>query len=337
MAGTQVERQPLHLLARHPALLGQTGDEHVQRLARQGDAVGGQRLSRHAGHVTRLVLVHRQRGRARRRLGRLAQGGGLLQRAGSNGSANPFADGFHDFGYKPPSNSVFPANPPGNAANFQSNFRPGYVQQYTLSYQLGLGANDSLELAYVGTKGTHLAQNYDLNEPVASATASSSNEQTRRPNQGIAILSTEAPIGYSNYSGLQVSYHHRIAFGLDVNSNFSWQKCIDNGSNPGSTGASVAGNIDIDPSNPGFSRGLCDFDQPFNFRNTFVYTTPGLKNRGHLMRTALGAWAVSGNFIFDSGQPFSVTTNGCRQLLHRHRSRSRRPRPGCAAPRQTVS
>ena len=229
---------------------------------------------------------------------------------GSNGSANPFADGFHDFGYKPPSNSVFPANPPGNAANFQSNFRPGYVQQYTLSYQLGLGANDSLELAYVGTKGTHLAQNYDLNEPVASATASSSNEQTRRPNQGIAILSTEAPIGYSNYSGLQVSYHHRIAFGLDVNSNFSWQKCIDNGSNPGSTGASVAGNIDIDPSNPGFSRGLCDFDQPFNFRNTFVYTTPGLKNRGHLMRTALGAWAVSGNFIFDSGQPFSVTTNG---------------------------
>ena len=188
------------------------------------------------------------------------------------------------------------------------------MQQYSLSYQLGLGANDSLEFAYVGTKGTHLAQNFDLNEPgaatAATGAASTSNEQARRPYAGIAVLSTEAPIGYSNYSGLQINYHHRLAGGVDLNSSFAYSKCIDNGSNPGSTGASVAGNIDIDPRNPQFSRGLCDFDQPLNFRNTAVWSLPSLKGHNALVREAFGSWALSGNFIFDSGQPFSVTTNG---------------------------
>lgn len=231
---------------------------------------------------------------------------------GSNGATNPFSAGFIGFGYTPPSNVTFPTNPAPNAANFAPGFRPGYVQQYSLSYQVSVGSNDSVELAYVGTKGTHLPQNYDLNEPgpatATSGAPSTANEQARRPNAGIAILSTEAAIGYSNYSGAQITYHHRVSGGLDINSNFTWQKCIDNGSNPGSTGASVAGNIDLDPSNPGFSRGLCDFNQPFNFRNTVVWNAPSMKSSKALVRTALGDWAVTGNLIFDSGQPFSVST-----------------------------
>ncbi len=259
---------------------------------------------------------------------------------GSNGATNPFASGFLGFGYRPPSNVGFPSNPPPNAANFSSDFRPGYVQQYSLSYQMGLGPNDSLEFAFVGTKGTHLAQNYDLNEPTfipgistgvagscgslagtnlpakGSNCSSTSNEQVRRPyttnttSTGIAVLSTEAPIGYSNYSGLQINYHHRLTGGVDVNSSFTYQKCIDNGSNPGSTGSNVAGNIDIDPNNPQFSRGLCDFDQPLNFRNTLVYNLPSLQGHNALVREAFGSWSLSGDFRIDSGQPFSVTTNG---------------------------
>ncbi len=253
---------------------------------------------------------------------------------GSNGATNPFTAGFRGFGYTPPANAAFSTNPPANASNFSPDFRPGYVQQYSLSYQASIGANDTVELAYVGTKSTKVAQNYDLNEPIyipgtstgvagscgtltgtnlpakGSACSSTGNEQARRPNAGIAVLSTEAPLGYSNYSGLQVSYHHRASRGLDINSNFAYQKTIDNGSNPGSTGASLAGAIDLDNTNPTFSRGLADFDQKFTFRNTLVYTAPTLKNRNYLVRTAIGGWASSGSFVFDSGQPFSVTTSG---------------------------
>lgn len=228
---------------------------------------------------------------------------------GSNGLTNPFANGFIGFGYNPPSNIAFPSSPAPNVADFASNFRPGYVQQYSLSYEIQFGSNDSLELAYVGTKGTHMPQNYDQNEPLPSATSSTSNEQARRPYSGLAVISTEAPIGYSNYSGAQVTYRHRVGGGFDVTSDFSWSKCIDNGSNPGSTGASVGGDIDIDPSNPNFSRGLCDFDQPYNWRSTLVWTAPSLRNQNVATRTLLGSWSLSGNVILDSGQPFSISTS----------------------------
>ena len=235
---------------------------------------------------------------------------------GSNKATNPFASGYIGFGYQPAANIAFPTVP-ANAANFSSNFRPGYIQQYSLSYSLSLGSHDGLEIAYVGTKGTHLAQNYDANEPgaatAATGAASTSNEQARRPNTGIAVLSTAAPIGYSNYSGLQASFHHQATGGFDYKGSFTYSKCIDNGSNPGSTGSSVAGNIDLDPNNQAFSRGVCDFDQPINFRNTLVYATPRLLKSSPLVRTALGGWSVSGNFIFDSGQPFSVTANSADQ------------------------
>jgi hypothetical protein len=227
---------------------------------------------------------------------------------GSNGLENPFVGGFIGFGYKPPSDIAFPTSPAPNVANFAPNFRPGYVQQWSLSYQVALGANDSIELAYIGTTSTHMAQNYDLNQPLPAADAATDNEQERRPYNTLGVISTEAPIGYANYNGGQVTYTHRTAGGLDLNTNFTWSKCIDNGSNPGSTGASVAGDIDIDPTNPGFSRGLCDFDQPYNWRTTLVWTGPTLAKSNAFVRTTLGSWLISGNIILDAGQPYSITT-----------------------------
>jgi hypothetical protein len=227
---------------------------------------------------------------------------------GSNGVTDPFAQGFHGFGYNPPSNIVFPSTPAANVANFASNFRPGYVQQYSLSFQKAIGSSDSIELAYVGTKGTRLAQNYDLNQPLPAADASTANEQARRPYNKLAIISTEAPVGWSLYSAGQVTYRHRMNGGFDVNSNFTWSKCLDNGSNPGGTGANVAGDIDINPYNANFSRGLCDFDQPYNWRTTAVWNAPSLRDRDALTRTALGSWVFSGNFALDAGQPYSITS-----------------------------
>ena len=227
---------------------------------------------------------------------------------GSNGLENPFAGGFIGFGYKPPPDIAFPTSPAPNVANFGSNFRPGYVQQWSLSYQLGLGGNDSVELAYIGTSSTHMAQNYDLNQPLPAEDASTGNEQERRPYTTLGVISTEAAIGYASYDGAQVTYRHRAAGGFDVNSNFTWSKCIDNGSNPGSTGAGVAGAIDVDPLHPGFSRGLCDFDQPYNWRTTLVWTGPALANGNAFVRTTLGSWLISGNIILDAGQPYSITT-----------------------------
>ncbi len=73
---------------------------------------------------------------------------------GSNGygSTNPFAGGFIGFGYKPASNVAYPTTPV-NAANFASDFRPGYAQQYSLSIEKSLGANNSAETRIRGKQG----------------------------------------------------------------------------------------------------------------------------------------------------------------------------------------
>ena len=223
---------------------------------------------------------------------------------GSNGQANPYLGGFNGFGYQPPANLAFPTAVQ-NESSFAPNFRPAYVQQYSLSIQNQFTPNDSIELAYVGTKGTFLSQSYDLNEPVGAT--STTGEQAARPyGAHFAVISTAAPVGFSKYNSGQVTYRHRTAYGLTMLSNFTWEKCFDNGSNPGNTGDTVGGDLTYSPAHPKVNNGLCDFDQPYNFHTTIVYDTPALKHFNKATRLVLGRWMATVNSIVNSGQPFSI-------------------------------
>lgn len=225
---------------------------------------------------------------------------------GSNGTTNPFAGGFHGWGFVPSSSVVyptFPSFPVGPTVGAISpGFEPGYVQQWSVSFQHAFSRSDSLELAYIGTKGSGLAQSFDANLPVPTATASTSNEQERRPFDALGQIREMASIGYSDYNGFQATYRHRISAGLNIVSDFTWSKCIDDGSNPGSTGG-----ISEDQDFPNAQRGLCDFDQNLNSRTTVTWNGPALSGSNWAVRTALGSWTASGLVTLDSGQPFSVT------------------------------
>ncbi len=227
---------------------------------------------------------------------------------GSNGQSNPYLSGFNGFGYQPPANLAFPTAVQ-NESNFAPNFRPAYVQQYSLSIQNQFTPNDSIELAYVGTKGVFLPQSYDANEPIGATTTGG--EQAARPyGANFAVISTETPVGFSKYNSGQVTYRHRTAYGLTVLSNFTWSKCFDNGSNPGNTGDTVGGDLSYDPAHKNFNNGRCDFDQPYNFRTTIVYNTPALKQFNKAAQFVLGKWTATTNAIVDSGQPFSIEPGG---------------------------
>ena len=74
------------------------------------------------------------------------------------------------------------------------------------------------------------------------------------------------------------------------------------------SGGANTGFIGMDAYDPGFTNGLCDFDQPLGWRNTIVWSTPSLASHDVLTRTALASWTLSGNVTLDSGQPYSVLT-----------------------------
>jgi hypothetical protein len=222
---------------------------------------------------------------------------------GSNGLSNPFGTGFQGPNYVPPSDATFPTQAGFNASAIDKNFQPGYVEQWTFSLQHAFSHSDSVELAYVGTQGIHIAQSYDANLPVYGPGASTSNERARRPyaSEGLLAIRVLRSDATSNYNGLNVTFNHRAKGGLDLFSGFNWSKCLDDGSFPASTMATTENG-----DSPRLRRGLCDFDQNLTFRNTIVWHSPGLGSYGKLLRSVAGGWIWSALVTADAGQPFSV-------------------------------
>jgi len=221
----------------------------------------------------------------------------------SNGMTDPFTAGFHGASYTPSSDVAYPTSSAGfTVGALDKNFRPAYVQQYTISLQQALSSKDSVEMAYVGTGGVHIANSYDVNLPATSSTASTSNELSRRPYgaENLASIIVLRSDTTSNYNGLDVTYrHHAKNFG--VNSSFNWSRCMDEGSAPPTTAA-----ISENGASRKLMYGRCDYDQNLAFRNTLTYTTPSLKNVSKKLNMVAGEWMTSGLIVLDAGQPFSV-------------------------------
>jgi Carboxypeptidase regulatory-like domain len=233
----------------------------------------------------------------------------------SIGQPDPFAAGFHDANYKPPSDVSFAAAESIGFADsaIDKNFQPAYTQQWSLSLQHAFTRSDSMEIAYIGTEGVHIAQSYDANLPVYNGNAKSPGATRPYGSEGLTQILTLVSNSTSNYHGLNATYRHHGAGGLDLMSAFNWSKCLDDGSQPavtsglfGATGESnnlVANGAYL----PHARYGRCDFDQNLTSRTTLVWSLPALKSESNLVRTVAGSWTMSGLVVADAGQPFSVT------------------------------
>ncbi len=233
----------------------------------------------------------------------------------SQGLPNPFEEGFHDASYRPPPDVSFAiAKEIGfSPSAIDKNFRPAYVNQWTLSLQHAFTNSDSMELAYVGTQGIHIAQSYDANLPVYNGNSAKPGSTRPYSSEGLGQLLTLVSNSTSSYNGLNATYHHRGEGGLDLVSAFNWSKCLDDASLPPSTsgvfGATGVGDnlVANGAYLPGVRYGRCDFDQDLTFRTTAVWNSPDLKGNGVFLRTVAGSWTVSGLVVADAGQPFSIT------------------------------
>jgi hypothetical protein len=233
----------------------------------------------------------------------------------SMGDTDPFAGGFQNASYKPPSDVSFAsAAAIGFAASaIDKNFRSAYVEQWSLSLQHAFTNYDSVELAYIGTNGVHIAQSYDANLPVYNGDAANPGSTRPYGSEGLTQILTLVSNSTSNYNGLNATYRHHGKAGIDLVSAFNWSKCLDDGSQPPSTsgtfGATGVGNnlVPNGAYTPGERYGRCDFDESVTFRNTVVWNTPDLKGQNRFVRTVAGSWILSGLVAADAGQPISVT------------------------------
>jgi hypothetical protein len=191
--------------------------------------------------------------------------------------------------------SNFPVPYPGSAIALQRNLQTPYLQQWNFGIQRQLGKPRVLEIAYVGSKGTHLIDSRNIDQPQPSV-----NQQNPGPNPKFSEIDLIESQANSIYHSLQVRLQQRLSKGLSMLASYTYSKSIDDASGFFNT----AGDPDY-PQNAydlSAERGRSDFDIRQRFTLSYAYDVPVFKHHYRWM----GGWQSFGVLTFQTGQPFTV-------------------------------
>ena len=195
------------------------------------------------------------------------------------------------------------------ATTDQGTWQTTYMQRWSLDIQRELGKAVVATLGYVGSKGTHLPIQYDLNLPPEGVYLNSDAFYAARPMTTIApdrwgAINTVRTNRSNNYNALNAELKTRGWHGLTSQISYSWSKQMDNffGSN-GESGTHALGG----QWHPQWSYGPSDS----NHTNRFVagchlsnYREAHSRNR--LLRETIGGWQINSIATFESGAPTTV-------------------------------
>jgi len=234
----------------------------------------------------------------------------------------------------------------GTSSVFRSRKSP-YVQQWLLGVQYAFTRNDSLDVNYVGNRGTRMItsgyQHNQLNPQYLSMGTAALQASVANPFYGLITSSScqglslagatipeyqllspypqfcnssvnevDAPVGFSDYNALQVTYNHRISKGLTAMISYTYSKFLDNveGNNNwsynGNTGPANNYNLAAEKSVDGS-------DIPHSLVASYIYQLPVGRGKsfgsgmGRAANAVLGGWELSGIATFKSGIPISIT------------------------------
>jgi hypothetical protein len=177
------------------------------------------------------------------------------------------------------------------------------VEEWTLSIQQAVARETTLNVTYLGTKGTHLLSGTTLNgiDPVTGL----------RPYASL----TTSTIAYSDHQGnmtmeaLQAGLRRNLSTGLLVSANYQYSHEITDGTN---------GDAEIDAYQNVLcrqcERGAADFDVRHHITVSTIWNVP--VGKGHFLlgnaqpalNTMLGGWQMSGIGQARGGFPLNITT-----------------------------
>jgi hypothetical protein len=194
-----------------------------------------------------------------------------------------------------------------------------YTQQWSFDIQHNFTRTLILDVAYVGTKGTHLLGEVDINEAypgVALAaglhaangntiftTADSPNINAVRPYLGFGPITAIESAFDSNYNSLQASVRKSMgAFGM-VNAAYTWSKILTDSSSDRSNAPQNTYNWHEGEYGPG------SFNRTQVLTINYVYTIPVFHTGHGFKNAAFGGWELSGITTFQTGLPSTVTTS----------------------------
>ncbi len=187
------------------------------------------------------------------------------------------------------------------------NYVVPYAQTWSFSIQRTLGAGYTLDVGYLGTKGTKLVIS---RLPNRAPSGSSADSEDNRIIANAGGFTYESPEGNSIYHAGQVRLNKRMRRGLAISALYTFSKSIDNASTFGGAGNVVA----QDDSNLAAERALSSFDRRHQLNLNGMYTSPvtGVRTRNlpKWAVTTLRDWNMSVGVTAQTGTPYTARVLG---------------------------
>ena len=227
-------------------------------------------------------------------------------------AANP--RGIANFSRQFPTTAPTVVLPSAGQTLLDPNLRNPYYQRWSLGFQRELPLKLVMDVSYVGSKGTHLYINEDLNPQVRPELRITPPGVTtgltgRLDNlQGSRLIRTNG--GDSNYHSGQFELRRRFADNFLFSSSYTFSKNINNADEVFAVGlagsaASVAAIPSIFGGQP-LERAISVDDRPHRLAFTYVVESPFFSEQRGVLGKILGGFQLSGVTTFESGVPFTV-------------------------------
>jgi hypothetical protein len=181
----------------------------------------------------------------------------------------------------------------------------GYVQTWNVAFERRLPLDTSVDVAYVGAKGTDGYAAIDINAPTVLGTG---NQGRRYFSLGrIVRVDSWGDRLRTSYQSLQLSLNKPFTHGLLFKGAYTLSKSMNQSDNDGR--ATVNWNT---PSEYGRNWAPAGFDRRHNFQLGFAYSLPWQSNGQYdgLMKAVITDWQINGVLAAFSGTPFTVTASG---------------------------
>ena len=178
-------------------------------------------------------------------------------------------------------------------------WEPDLKNQYAINWffgiQYALGNDWAVEANYVGSQGSKLYQNYEVNRFAGDLL----DGRLDRLNPSFGSITYGQNNGKSYYHGGNVSIKKRFAHGLLFQGAYTFGKAID-------TASSFSGEHLVELTNMRLNRGRSRFDVRQKFATSLIFNVPSPFRNGP-GKAIFGGWQFGVTSILQSGSPFTVS------------------------------